>query len=174
MFLSFSSSQGRSHWTAITGQKLIKINDMTIPFGTMFVCDECPGITIIMSTQINLEQDWVCYWKCVACALHSQVHSSAHNDLYNTKVSIKTLFPLFKFNICQAPVLKSMKKSLVTSYRKLIENLSSTMCIYIGFALWQWFLAHMPAVLFCAANGHVEEWLWRSRYWQRKGLSTKN
>lgn len=28
-------------------------------FDIIFVCDECPGITIIMSTQINLEQDWV-------------------------------------------------------------------------------------------------------------------
>lgn len=28
-------------------------------YDTIFVCDKCPGITIIMSTQINLEQDWV-------------------------------------------------------------------------------------------------------------------
>lgn len=39
--------------------KQFKINDMVYHFDTVFVCDECPGITIIMSTQINLEQDWV-------------------------------------------------------------------------------------------------------------------
>lgn len=31
---------------------------------TISVCDECPGITMIMSTQINLEQDWVFKWTC--------------------------------------------------------------------------------------------------------------
>lgn len=40
-------------------------------------------------------------------------------DLQNTKVSLISLFPLFKFNICPAPVLSLNQKSLVT-YRILV------------------------------------------------------
>lgn len=48
------------------------------------------------------------------------MHSPAHYDLQNTKVSlIFFIFQLFKFNICQAPVLNSNQKSLVT-YRVIV------------------------------------------------------
>lgn len=47
------------------------------------------------------------------------MHGLAHYGLQNTKVSLIPLFPLFKFNICQAPVLNSNQKSLVT-YRLLV------------------------------------------------------
>lgn len=76
-----SSTQGRSHWTAVTGQK------REYHFQTLFVCDECPGISIIMSTQINKKKNWVFLWKCV-WVLHSE-QSLAHHGVQNTKVSLE-------------------------------------------------------------------------------------
>lgn len=57
-------SVGHHHKADPTGLQSRVKNDLRLMiwvyhFDIIFVCDECPGITIIMSTQINLEQDWV-------------------------------------------------------------------------------------------------------------------
>lgn len=103
--------------------------------------------------------------------VHCTHECIAHYDLQNTKVSLISLFPLFKFNICQAPVLNSNQKSLVT-YKILVLHY-----VHIYWLCDNDFL-HM-CLQFClvqkyAAKGHLGVWLWRSRYWQSKRLSTDN
>lgn len=122
LFFGWSLTDGRSRWTAITGQRMIR--EYWYAYTSMadkFVCDKHPRVTVIMSTQVSKEQDWVSWLKCAICAFVSWMHSAKCCTLWPTKYQsvFNILFPLFKFKNVKHLYWIQIRKWLL-AYRILV------------------------------------------------------